>query len=80
MAKTPTPDQENEVQEKERLYTVDEMCKILNVERRTMVDWVQHHKIPHVRVDKDKVRFRMSDISVWLRKQDATKRTKYQIK
>ncbi len=80
MAKTPNTEPPSQPQEKEKLYTVDEVCKMLNVDRRTMVDWVQHHRIPYIRVDKEKVRFRMSDLALWLKKQNATKREKFVIK
>jgi excisionase family DNA binding protein len=55
-------------EEKERLFTVDEMCKLLQVDKRTMCDWIQYRKIPYVRLDKKFIRFRMSDIVKWVQR------------
>jgi excisionase family DNA binding protein len=60
----------NKESQKERLYTFEEMSKILQVDTRTLMEWVQYHKIPHVRINNDYVRFRMSDIAKWVQKKN----------
>ena len=52
---------------KERLFTIDEMAKILEIEKRQLVEWVQFRRIPHVKIDGKYVRFKMSDIAKWIR-------------
>jgi len=61
---------EQETTKKEKLYTFDEMAKMLQVDRRTLMEWVQYHKIPHVRINNDYVRFRMSEIAAWVQKKN----------
>ena len=53
---------------REKLYTIDEMASMLKVEKRTLVEWVQHRRIPYVRVDEKLIRFRVSDIVQWVKK------------
>ena len=72
---------ERDQQKKERLYTFDEMAKMLQVDRRTLIEWVQYHKIPHVRINNDYVRFRMSDIAAWVQKRNTPQqKEKFNIK
>ncbi len=55
---------------KERLFTIDEMAKILQVEKRILVEWIQYRRIPYVMVDGRYVRFRISDIAKWVREKN----------
>ncbi len=55
---------------KERLFTVEEMAKVLQVDKRTLVEWVQFRRIPYVKVDGRFVRFRLSDIAKWVREKN----------
>jgi excisionase family DNA binding protein len=71
---TPQADQE---QEKERLFTLEEMCTLLKVDRRTMFDWVQYRKIPYVKVDGKLVRFRMSEVAEWVQRNQRAHRAKF---
>lgn len=50
---------------KEKLYTFDEVCTILQVDRRKLMEWVQYRKIPHIRIN-GQVRFKMSEIARWM--------------
>jgi excisionase family DNA binding protein len=52
---------------KERLFTMDEMAKILEIEKRQLVEWVQYRRIPYVKVEGRMIRFRISDIAKWIR-------------
>jgi excisionase family DNA binding protein len=52
---------------KERLFTMEEMANILQVEKRMLVEWVQYRRIPYVMVDGSLIRFRMSDIAKWVK-------------
>lgn len=65
---------------KEKMYTFQEMCQILQVDRRTLLEWVQYHKIPYVRVNEELVRFRMSDIEKWVVEKHKGQKSKFQIK
>lgn len=58
---------------KERLYTIDEMCTLLQVERRTLVEWVQFHRIPFIKVDGRIIRFKLSDIARWVKDKNKEK-------
>lgn len=69
-----------EAVKKEKMYTFEEMCQILQVDRRTLLEWVQYHKIPYVRVNEEHVRFRMSEIEQWVVAKHKSKKTKFQIK
>jgi excisionase family DNA binding protein len=53
--------------QKEKLYTVDEMCKLLQIDRRNLVEWVQYRRIPYVLVNGESVRFKLSDIATWVK-------------
>lgn len=64
-------------EEKERLFTVEEMCTLMKVDRRTLTDWVQYRKIPFVRLDGKYIRFRLSDISGWIGKQQRSHKRKF---
>ncbi|MFA6448544.1 MAG: helix-turn-helix domain-containing protein [bacterium] len=57
---------------RERLFTTDEMAKILQVEKRVLVEWVQYRRIPHVIIDGRNVRFKLSDIAKWVRDKNRT--------
>jgi len=72
-------DMEDKV-EREKLYTFDEMCQMLQLDRRTLYEWVQYHKIPYVRVNEELVRFRLSDIAQWVKSKNTQPRKKYQIR
>lgn len=65
---------------KEKMYTFQEMCQILQVDRRTLLEWVQYHKIPYVRVNEELVRFRMSDIEKWVVEKHKSNSSKFHIK
>jgi len=54
--------------QREKLYTIEEMAALLQVEKRTLVEWVQYRRIPYVKVDGTMVRFRVSDIVQWVKK------------
>ncbi|GEM_PF-1664888 len=64
---------------KERLYSIPEMSKMIQVDERTLVEWVQYRRIPHVRVDNKLVRFKLSDIAKWVRDKNKPPQ-KYEIK
>ncbi|HOC92832.1 MAG TPA: helix-turn-helix domain-containing protein [bacterium] len=64
---------------KERLYSIPEMSKMIQVDERTLVEWVQYRRIPHVRVDEKLVRFKLSDIAKWVRDKNKPPQ-KYEIK
>ncbi|HOY61772.1 MAG: Helix-turn-helix domain protein [bacterium ADurb.Bin236] len=64
---------------KERLYSIPEMSKMIQVDERTLVEWVQYRRIPHVRVDNKLVRFKLSDIAKWVRDKNKPLQ-KYEIK
>lgn len=72
--------EENIPQEKEKMYSFQEMCQILQVDRRTLLEWVQYHRIPYVRVNEKLVRFRMSDIEKWVVEKNKHKKQKFQFK
>ncbi len=55
---------------KERLFTIEEMAKVLQIDKRTLVEWVQFRRIPYVKVDGQYVRFRLSDIAKWVREKN----------
>jgi excisionase family DNA binding protein len=68
-------DKNNELREK--LYTPKEIADLLNVETRTIVEWVQYRRIPFVRVNNELIRFRISDIVDWVKsRQQAESRPK----
>ncbi len=64
---------------RERLYSIPEMSKMIQVDERTLVEWVQYRRIPHVRVDNKLVRFKLSDIAKWVRDKNKPPQ-KYEIK
>lgn len=51
----------------EKLFTVDEMAALLDVEKRQLVEWVQYRRIPYVKVNNTQIRFRVSDIAEWVK-------------
>jgi len=53
-------------QKHEKLYTLDEMAALLQVDRRKIVEWVQYRRIPYVLLNGEKIRFRMTDIAEWV--------------
>ncbi|MEW5946831.1 MAG: hypothetical protein AB1742_11595 [bacterium] len=64
---------------KERLYTIQEMAVLMQTEPRELVEWVQYRKIPYVLVDKEYVRFRLSDIASWVRKIQSRRKEKFRL-
>jgi excisionase family DNA binding protein len=60
-------------EKREKLYTIDEMSALLQVERRKIVEWVQYRRIPYVLVAGEKIRFRISDIAEWVESRTRTK-------
>jgi excisionase family DNA binding protein len=56
------------VREPEPLWDVAELCGQLRVARSTVYDWVHMGFIPHIRMGGC-VRFRPSDIAVWIDQQ-----------
>lgn len=65
---------------KEKLYTIDEMAALLEVEKRTLVEWVQYRRIPYIVVNNELVRFRISDIVEWVKSKKKESRQKFQIR
>jgi excisionase family DNA binding protein len=62
--------------EKEKLITIKEMAVLMKVDERTLIEWVQHRRIPYVLVDKKFIRFRLSDIADWINKNQLLKTLK----
>ncbi|HOX27800.1 MAG TPA: helix-turn-helix domain-containing protein [bacterium] len=60
------PQKKSPKPERERLFTIDEMSVLLQVDRRKLVEWIQHRRIPFVVVNRDHIRFKMSDIAEWI--------------
>lgn len=65
---------------KEKLYTIDEMAALLDVEKRTLVEWVQYRQIPYIVVNGELVRFRVSEIVEWVKSKKKDTRQKFQIR
>lgn len=57
----------SEEEKHEKLFTIDEMAALLDVEKRQLVEWVQYRRIPYVKVNNTQVRFRVSDIAEWVK-------------
>lgn len=62
--------------EKEKLLTIKELAKLMKVDKRTLIEWVQYRRIPYVLVDKKFIRFRLSDIADWINKKHILKTLK----
>jgi excisionase family DNA binding protein len=50
----------------EKLYTVKEMARILNINEGTLYHWISAQRVKVVRFSKRCVRFRMSDVDALL--------------
>ncbi|HOO56870.1 MAG TPA: helix-turn-helix domain-containing protein [bacterium] len=57
----------NKPEHKEKLYNIDDMAKLLNVDKRILVEWVQYRRIPYVLVNGELIRFRLSEIAKWVK-------------
>lgn len=67
--------------QREKLYTIEEMAALLNVDKRKLVEWVQHRRIPYVKVNNELIRFRVSEIVEWVKKkQNAKKKQTFEIR
>ena len=65
---------------KENLLTLKEMAMLMKVEERTLVEWVQYRKIPYILVNKQLIRFRLSDIADWINKKQLQNQLKDRLK
>lgn len=52
----------------ERLFSLEEISKILEIDKAEINRLVQFHKIPFHRIDNKYVRFKMSELVVWVKK------------
>ena len=50
------------------LMTIDELSNYLKVSRRTIYDWLKHHKIPAVKL-VGQWRFQKEKIDAWMEQQ-----------
>lgn len=57
---------ENDVSTPEKLLDYTEASLLLKVKKSTLVWWVYCRKIPYLRLGKRTVRFRRSDLEMWL--------------
>lgn len=53
----------------DRLLTVEEVCKLLNVKKSFVYSLTHRKKIPYIKIQKY-LRFRESAINEWLKKQE----------
>jgi len=60
----------------EKLLTVDELSEIIQVSRRTLYDWTHCSYIPHYKLRKG-IRFKKSEIEVWLKNRKVKNRHNY---
>lgn len=56
----------------EKLITVREAAKVLSTTERTLRQWIYQKDVPFVRV-RGNIRFRPSELEVWLKKQNRKK-------
>lgn len=52
----------------ETLMTIDDLANYLKVSRRTIYEWLKHHKIPAVKL-VGQWRFKKDRIDAWVEKQ-----------
>ena len=50
-----------------KLLTYDDAAKLLSLPKGTLYWWVQHKRIPHVRLGPRTVRFERSALEEWIR-------------
>ena len=51
----------------DNLLTTKEVAKYLNIKMRTLYAYIQSGYIPHIRINKKTVRFKLSTINEWLK-------------
>ncbi len=66
--------------QREKLYTIEEMAALLNVDKRKLVEWVQHRRIPYVKVNRELIRFRISEIVEWVKNRKTAEHKKFEIR
>ena len=62
----------------EKLLTVEQICEIFQVSKRTVYDWVHIGYIPHYKLPKG-IRFRETVVLKWLKSREVKGRKKYEI-
>ena len=60
----------------EKLLKIEEICDLLQVSRSTVYEWTHMEKIPHYKLPKG-IRFRMSEISLWVKKMKRREKYRY---
>lgn len=50
----------------DKLLTVNDVCKIFNIEKTTLYAWIAKKRIPVIKISGRMVRFKMSEIERWL--------------
>ena len=62
----------------EKLLTVNQICELFQVSKRTVYDWVHIGYIPHYKLPKG-IRFSETTVHKWLRSKEKKGRKKYEI-
>jgi excisionase family DNA binding protein len=51
----------------EKLLTIDELARHLNVKKKSIYNWVSQKSIPYYKLGSRLLRFKLSEIEVWKR-------------
>ncbi|MBU1917096.1 helix-turn-helix domain-containing protein [bacterium] len=62
----------------EQLLTVNQIAEYLQVSPRTVREWVSIGFVPHYKISRN-VRFRMSELELWVKKKQKKGRYQYKI-
>jgi len=60
----------------DKLLTIDDLARILNVKKSTIYQWVHMRLIPYIKVGRF-VRFREKDIQRWLKSREVQPARKF---
>jgi len=63
----------------EKLLTIQDVCDLLQVSKSLVYKWVHYRFIPHLKIGT-KVRFKKSQLEVWLKRRQKKGRNMVQIR
>ena len=59
----------------ESLLTAKELAELISVKVSTIYFWTHTEMIPHLKISRNCIRFRLSDVVEWLKKKEVKGRT-----
>ncbi len=71
---TTDPSKRPEVLEAARLLTLEDVAALIGVAPKTIYNWVNSRRIPHVKPSRSLVRFRLPEILAWIEERSVPER------